>query len=172
MKKYVVSSANWKKKIELEEFENFDETIFEASTRAVEWALESGKEIGILIYVVDPAFKDRDFLCLSYKVLSNAGYFSLAEIQRQMVKEEFGIDVSQEELNKIVIKLQKASLKKSFCITKLTEMNIDGRLSKVPVVCINLGLFESEEEAKEKCKELNQSFKKKIFAVKKLTYNF
>jgi hypothetical protein len=89
-----------------------------------------------------------------------------------MVKEEFGIDVSQEELNKIVIKLQKASLKKSFCITKLTEMNIDGRLSKVPVVCINLGLFESEEEAKEKCKELNQSFKKKIFAVKKLTYNF
>lgn len=171
MKKYVISSANWKKKVEIEEFESIDLTIFEASTRAVEWALQNEKEIGILVYVQDPIDKDREFLCLSYKVLNNAGYYKLAELQREMVREEFNIDISQEELNKIVVKLQKASLKKSFCITKITEVTIDGRLSKVPVVCINLGLFEDEQEAKEKCKELNKSFKKKVFSVRKLTYN-
>lgn len=172
MKKYVVSSANWKKKIQIDQLENPEETVFEASTRGVEWALENGKEVGIFTHVKHPDFDDRDFVCLSHKVLSNAGYFSLAEIQRQKVKEEFNIDLAKETLDKVAIKLRKASLKKSFCITKLTEVNIDGRKSKVPIVCINLGLFEEEEEAKEKCKELNESFKSKIFFVKKMLYNF
>ena len=171
MKKYVASSANWKKKIEIEEFQSIEDTIFEASTRAVEWALDSGKEVGIFIYLRDPEFDDREYMSLSYKVLSNAGHYKLAELQRQMVKDDFDIDISQEPLEKIVIKLHKASLKKSFCIAKLTEINIDGRISKIPVVCINIGLFEEEEDAKEKCKELNKSLKKKIFSVKKITYN-
>lgn len=171
MKKYVASSANWKKKIEIEEFQSIEDTIFEASTRAVEWALDSGKEVGIFIYLRDPEFDDREYMSLSYKVLSNAGHYKLAELQRQMVKDDFNIDISQEPLEKIVIKLHKASLKKSFCITKLTEVTIDGRASKIPVVCINIGLFEEEEDAKEKCKELNKSLKKKLFSVKKITYN-
>lgn len=171
VKKYVASSANWKKKIELEELSSLEETIFEASTRAAEWALNSGKEIGIFIYLTDPELQNKEFMSLSYKVLSNAGHYALAEMQRQMVKDDFDIDIAQEPLNKIVIKLHKASLKKSFCIAKLTEVTIDGRKSNIPVVCINLGLFEDEEDAKEKCKELNKSLKKKVFSVKKITYN-
>lgn len=171
MKKYVASSANWKKKIEIEELKSIDDTIFEASTRAAEWALNSGKEIGIFINLRDSEEQDKEFVSLSYKVLSNAGYYKLAELQREMVKNDFDIDIAQESLEKIVIKLHKASLKKSFCIAKLTEVNIDGRISKIPVVCINLGLFEDEEDAKEKCKELNKSLKKKIFSVKKIVYN-
>jgi hypothetical protein len=46
VKKYVAYSADWKKKIEMEELNSIEETIFEASTRAAEWALNSGKEIG------------------------------------------------------------------------------------------------------------------------------
>lgn len=171
MKKYVASSANWKKKIEIEELKSIDDTIFEASTRAAEWALDSGKEIGIFINLTDPEDENKEFMSLSYKVLSNAGYYKLAELQREMVKNDFNIDIAQEPLEKIIIKLHKASLKKSFCIAKLTEVNIDGRISKIPVVCINLGLFEDEEDAKEKCKELNKSLKKKIFSVKKIVYN-
>lgn len=171
MKKYVASSANWKKKIEIEELKSIDDTIFEASTRAAEWALDSGKEIGIFINLTDPEDENKEFMSLSYKVLSNAGHYKLAELQREMVKNDFNIDIAQEPLEKIIIKLHKASLKKSFCIAKLTEVNIDGRISKIPVVCINLGLFEDEEDAKEKCKELNKSLKKKIFSVKKIVYN-
>ena len=171
MKKYVASSANWKKKIEIEELKSIEDTIFEASTRAVEWALDSGKEVGIFIYLRDPEFDDREYMSLSYKVLSNAGHYKLAEFQRQMVKEDFDVDIAQEPLEKIVIKLHKASLKKSFCIAKLTEINSDGRTCKITVVCINIGLFEEEEDAREKCKELNKSLKKKIFSVKKITYN-
>jgi hypothetical protein len=171
VKKYVASSANWKKKIELEELKSIEDTIFEASTRAVEWALDSGKEVGIFIYLKDPEFEHREYMSLSYKVLSNAGHYKLAEFQRQMVKEDFDIDIAQEPLDKIVIKLHKASLKRSFCIAKLTEVSINGRACKIPIVCVNIGLFEEEEDAKDKCKELNKTLKKKIFSVKKITYN-
>jgi hypothetical protein len=88
-----------------------------------------------------------------------------------MVKEDFDIDIAQEPLDKIVIKLHKASLKRSFCIAKLTEVSINGRACKIPIVCVNIGLFEEEEDAKDKCKELNKTLKKKIFSVKKITYN-
>ena len=171
MKKYVAYSADWKKKIEIEELNSIEDTIFEASTRAAEWALNSHKEIGLLIRLEDKDFPGHVFVSLSYKVLSNAGHYKLAEFQRQMVKEDFDIDIAQEPLDKIVIKLHKASLKRSFCIAKLTELNINGRDCKIPIVCINIGLFEEEEDAKDKCKELNKSLKKKIFSVKKITYN-
>ena len=81
VKKYTASSANWKKKIELEELKSVEDTIFEASTRAVEWALDSGKEVGIFIYLKDPEFEHREYMSLSYKVLSNAGHYKLAEFQ-------------------------------------------------------------------------------------------
>jgi hypothetical protein len=60
---------------------------------------------------------------------------------------------------------------RSFCIAKITEVQIDGRNSKVPIVCINLGLYEDQQEAKNKCQELNKQEKEKIFVVKKITYN-
>jgi hypothetical protein len=44
-------------------------------------------------------------------------------------------------------------------------------VSKIPIVCINLGLYENEIDAKEKCKELNASLKEKLFTVRKITYN-
>jgi hypothetical protein len=45
------------------------------------------------------------------------------------------------------------------------------RISNIPMVCVNLGLYDEEIDAKEKCKELNSSLKEKIFAVKRITYN-
>ena len=41
----------------------------------------------------------------------------------------------------------------------------------MPIVCINLGLYEDQQEAKNKCQELNKAEKEKIFVVKKITYN-
>jgi hypothetical protein len=67
-----------------------------------------------------------------------------------------------------MIKLRKASLRKSFCIAKITEVQIDNRVSKVPIVCINLGLYDDQQEAKNKCQELNvagQSQMSKGFAM-------
>ena len=172
MKKYVAYSADWKKKIEIEELESLEETIFEASTRAVEWALNSNKEIGLLIRLEDKDIPEHTFICLSHKVLSNAGYYKLAEIQRDLVKQDFGIDIGEDTpLAKLMVKLKKASLKKSFCVARMTEIQIDGRISKIPIVCINLGLYEDQEEAKQKCQELNKSEKNKIFVVKKMIYN-
>ena len=172
MKKYVAHSADWKKKIEIEELDSLEETIFEASTRAVEWALNSNKEIGLLIRLEDKELPGHIFISLSYKVLSNAGYFKLAELQRDLVKQDFGIDIGEDTpLAKLMVKLKKASLKKSFCIAKITEVQIDGRVSKVPIVCINLGLYEDQEEAKQKCQELNKAEKNKIFVVKKIMHN-
>jgi hypothetical protein len=172
VKKYVAYSADWKKKIEMEELNSIEETIFEASTRAAEWALNSGKEIGLLIRLEDKDLPGHVFISLAYKVLSNAGYYNLAEVQREMVKQDFGIDIGEDKpLSKLMLKLRKASLKKSFCIAKITEVQIDGRSSKVPIVCINLGLYEEQQEAKNKCQELNKSEKEKVFVVKKITYN-
>ncbi len=172
MKKYVAYSADWKKKIEIEELESLEETIFEASTRAVEWALNSNKEIGLLIRLEDKDIPGHTFISLSYKVLSNAGHYKLAEVQRELVKQDFGIDIGEDTpLSKLMVKLKKASLKKSFCIARITEIQIDGRTSKVPIVCINLGLYDDQEEAKQKCQELNKSEKNKIFVVKKMTHN-
>jgi hypothetical protein len=172
VKKYVAYSADWKKKIEIEELESLEETIFEASTRAVEWALNSNKEIGLLIRLEDKDIPGHTFISLSYKVLSNAGHYKLAEVQRELVKQDFGIDIGEDTpLSKLMVKLKKASLKKSFCIAKITEIQIDGRTSKVPIVCINLGLYDDQEEAKQKCQELNKSEKNKIFVVKKMMHN-
>lgn len=172
MKKYVAYSADWKKKIEIEELESLEETIFEASTRAVEWALNSNKEIGLLIRLEDKDIPGHTFISLSYKVLSNAGHYKLAEVQRELVKQDFGIDIGEDTpLSKLMVKLKKASLKKSFCIARITEIQIDGRTSKVPIVCINFGLYDDQEEARQKCQELNKSEKNKIFVVKKMTHN-
>ena len=172
MKKYVAYSADWKKKIEIEELNSIEETIFEASTRAVEWALNSHKEIGLLVRLEDKDLPGHTFISLAYKVLSNAGYYNLAEIQREIVKQDFGIDIGENKpLTKLMVKLRKASLRKSFCIARITELQIDGRVSKVPIVCINLGLYDDQQEAKNKCQELNKSEKEKIFIVKKITHN-
>ena len=173
MKKYVAYSADWKKKIEIEELDSLEETIFEASTRAVEWALNANKEIGLLIRLEDKDVPGHTFISLSYKVLSNAGHYRLAELQRELVKQDFGIDIGEETpLAKLMVKLKKASTKKSFCIAKITELQIDGRTSRIPIVCINLGLYEDQEEAKLKCQELNKSENNKIFVVKKIAHNF
>jgi len=172
VKKYVVYSADWKKKIEIQELNSVEETVFEASTRAAEWALDSGKEVGLLIRLEDKDFPGHIFVCLSYKVLSNAGYYNLAEVQRTAVKEDFGIDIGENApLSKLMLKLKKACLKKSFCIAKMTEIQIDGRNSQVPIVCINLGLYEDQQQAKTKCQELNKNKKIKIFVVKKISHN-
>ena len=109
---------------------------------------------------------------MSYKVLNNAGFYNLAEEQRKLVREDFKIDLAdQGPLSKLIIKLQKASLKKAFCIVKLVPVKTKDRVSNVPMVCINLGLYDDEIDAKEKCKELNSSLKEKLFAVKRITYN-
>ena len=172
MKKYVAYSADWKKKIEIEELNSIEETIFEASTRAVEWALNSHKEIGLLVRLEDKDLPGHTFISLAYKVLYNAVYYNLAEIQREIVKQDFGIDIGENKpLTKLMVKLRKASLRKSFCIARITELQIDGRVSKVPIVCINLGLYDDQQEAKNKCQELNKSEKEKIFIVKKITHN-
>lgn len=172
MAKYVVASANWKKKFEVENLSTYEETLFEIATRAIEWALSCGKEVGLLIQIDDPEIKDKSFSVLSYKALNNAGYYNLAEEQRNLVKQDFGIDLAEDApLSKLIIKLQKASLRKAFCIAKLVSVQAEKRISKIPIVCINLGLFEDENEAKEKCKELNSSVKEKLFTVKKIHYN-
>ena len=53
----------------------------------------------------------------------------------------------------------------------MTEIQIDNRKTKIPIVCINIGLFDNQQEAKFKCQELNKSEKQKIFIVKKITHN-
>lgn len=171
MKKYIVSSADWKKEIKIKELDSEEETIFEASTRAVEWAMETGKSVGIFVVLEDPQVEAKEFLSLAYKALNNAGYYNLAEDQRKLVKEEFDIDLAENDVPKLISKIQKASAKKLFCIAKITELKTDNRVSKVPIVCLNLGLYQSEQAAKTKCKELNASVNEKIFIVKKIFFN-
>ena len=173
MKKFYAYSADWRKKVEVEQQQSFEDTVFEAATRAVEWALKNGKAIGILVHLQDFNNTESDFVVVSYKVLANAGYHSLAEEQRKSVKEEFNIDLAEEPLGKLISKLQKASIRKAYCIAKYFEVQIENRVSKVPIMCFQLGLFGSKEEAQLKCKELNNanSTKEKLFVVKKLTYN-
>lgn len=172
MAKYVVSSANWKKKFEVEDQSTYEDTLFELATRAVEWALNNGKEVGLLVQIDDQNFPDSSFSILGYKVLNNAGFYNLAEEQRKLVKEDYKIDLAEDApLSKLIIKLQKASLRKAFCIAKLVPIEAEDRVSKIPIVCINLGLYENELDAKEKCKELNASLKEKVFTVRKITYN-
>lgn len=172
MGKYVVSSGNWRKKFEVEDQTTYEQTLFELATRAVEWALKSGKEIGILIQIEDPEVENKSFSVLAYKALNNAGYFKLAEEQRGLVKEDYGIDLANDEpLHKLINKLQKASLRKAFCIAKIVLVKGEDRTAKIPIVCINLGLFEEEIEAKQKCKELNASVKSKVFTVRKMHFN-
>ena len=172
MAKYVVSSANWKKKFEVEDQSSYEDTLFELATRAVEWALNNGKEVGLLVQIDDQNFPDSSFSILGYKVLNNAGFYNLAEEQRKLVKEDYKIDLAEDApLSKLIIKLQKASLRKAFCIAKLVPVEAEDRVSKIPIVCINLGLYENEIDAKEKCKELNASLKEKLFTVRKITYN-
>ena len=172
MAKYVVSSANWKKKFEVEDQSSYEDTLFELATRAVEWALNNGKEVGLLVQIDDQNFPDSSFSILGYKVLNNAGFYNLAEEQRKLVKEDYKIDLAEDApLSKLIIKLQKASLRKAFCIAKLVPVEADDRVSRIPIVCINLGLYENEIDAKEKCKELNASLKEKLFTVRKITYN-
>jgi len=170
--KYVASSSNWKKKFEVEYQSTYEDTLFEIATRAVEWALNSGKDVGLLVQIDDQTVPDKSFSILSYKVLNNAGFYNLAEEQRRLVQEDYKIDLADEgPLSKLIIKLQKASLKKAFCIVKLVPVKTKDRISNIPMVCINLGLYDEEIDAKEKCKELNSSLKEKIFAVKRITYN-
>ena len=172
MAKYVVSSANWKKKFEVEDQSSYEDTLFELATRAVEWALNNGKEVGLLVQIDDQNFPDSSFSILGYKVLNNAGFYNLAEEQRKLVKEDYKIDLAEDApLSKLIIKLQKASLRKAFCIAKLVPVEAEDRVSKITIVCINLGLYENEIDAKEKCKELNASLKEKLFTVRKITYN-
>lgn len=171
MTKYVVSTSDWKRKIEIQERELVEETIFEAATLAVEWALNNGKSVGILIYLIDYKEPNRNFIALTYKVLINAGYHTIAEDQRLMALREFGVDLAEESLNKLITRLQRASLKKSFCIARLLKVESDGRVSKVPIVCISLGLFEEQGSAKDRCKELNKTSKDKTFVVRQITYN-
>jgi hypothetical protein len=124
------------------------------------------------VQIDDQNFPDSSFSILGYKVLNNAGFYNLAEEQRKLVKEDYKIDLAEDApLSKLIIKLQKASLRKAFCIAKLVPVEADDRVSKIPIVCINLGLYENEIDAKEKCKELNASLKEKLFTVRKITYN-
>lgn len=172
MGKYVVSSANWRKKFEVEEQSTYEDTLFELATRAVEWAMNNGKEVGILVQIDDQNFPDSNFSVLAYKVLNNAGFYNLAEEQRRLVKEDYKIDIAEDApLSKLIVKLQKASLRKAFCIAKFVPVESEDRISKIPIVCINLGLYENEIDAKEKCKELNSSLKEKLFTVRKIIYN-
>jgi hypothetical protein len=170
--KYVASSANWKKKFEVEDQSTYEDTLFEIATRAVEWALNSGKEVGLLIQIDDQSVSDKSFSILAYKVLNNAGFYNLAEEQRAAVKEDYKIDLAEDApLSKLIVKLQKASLRKAFCIAKLVTVEAEDRSTRIPIVCINLGLYDDEIDAKEKCKELNASLKEKVFTVRKITYN-
>ena len=170
--KYIVSSANWRRKFEVEDSPSYEDTLFEIATRGAEWALNNNKEIGIFINVQDLKDPDREFTVLSYKVLNNAGRFVLAELQRKSVKEDLNIDLADSTpLHKLIIKMHKASLRKAYCIAKITSTQTEDQKSKISIVCIDLGLFEDKISAKRKCKELNDSFNQKIFAVKKITYN-
>lgn len=170
--KYIVSSANWRRKIEVEDSPSYEDTLFEIATRGAEWALNNDKEIGVFVNVQDLKDPDREFTVLSYKILNNAGRFALAELQRKSIKEDLNIDLADSmPLQKLIEKMHKASLKKAYCIVKITPTQTEDKKSKIPIVCIELGLFEAEIDAKQKCKELNNSFKQKIFAVKKITYN-
>jgi hypothetical protein len=171
VKTYIVSDPNWEKEIKLKELGTLEETIFEASTRAVEWALKRGKPVGLLVYLTDLDDEDREFISVSYKILNNAGYYQLAEKQRRMVKEDLGIDLAEEPISKIVAKLQEASIRKVFCIAKITKVVKEDRQKTLPVVCIELGIFEDEQAAKLKCKELNAATGKKMFVVKKIICN-
>lgn len=171
MKTFIASDSNWEKEIKLKELASEEETIFEACTRAVEWALSHGKSVGIIISLTDVDDEEREFLSISYKILTNAGHFALAEKQRQMVKEDLNIDLATEPLDQIVAKLYEASIKKLFCIAKMTKVVVGNKEKLTPVVCLELGVYENEEPAKRKCKELNSVTSKKTFVVKKIVCN-
>lgn len=171
VKTYIVSDPNWEKEIKIKEFDSLEETIFEASTRAVEWALKKGKPIGLLLSLTDVENEDLEFVSVSYKALNNAGYYQLAEKQRKAVKEDLNIDLAKESIESIINKLHEISIKKVFCIARATKEAKNSNGKMIPVVCMELGVFEDENAAKQKCKELNVAIGRKEFVVKKIICN-
>lgn len=173
MVKFTATSADWTKKIIVNKEEHpYEEIIFEAATKAVEWALTKNKEVGLFVEVEDERVEDKSFCVLSFKVLCNAGFHGLAEMQRLAVQEEYQIDLAENiELGKLINKLNKASKKKLYCIAEMVAIPNSKGNKKTAVVCIKLGVYDNSQEARAKCKELNICVKTKKFVVKELTLN-
>lgn len=174
MAKFTAISADWSKKFNVDKtYGSYDETIFEVATKAVEWALFKNKEVGLFVEIEDERVDDKNFCVLSYKALCNAGFHGLAEKQREAVQEEYQIDLAENiELGQLINKLNKASVKKAYCIVEM--VNIPGRQGKrkTAIMCLKLGLFDEKSEASAKCKELNTCIKTKKFVVREVSYNF
>lgn len=172
MAKFTATSADWTKKISFNSPLDYEEVIFEVATKAVEWALRRRKEVGLFVEVEDERVIDKNFCVLSYRVLCNAGYHTLAEAQRQGVKEEYEIDLAENiEIGQLINRLNKAAEKKVYCIAEMIETPFEEKKRKTAMVCIKLGLFEDIKLAKAKCKELNVCVKSKQFVVKKMSFN-
>jgi len=170
--KFTASSADWRKKISMENGDSYESVIFEAATRAAEWALKRNKELGLFVEIEDEAIDDKSFSVLTYKVLTNAGFHNLAEQQRKLVIEEYNIDLAEDiEIGQLINKLNKAAERKVFCIAELVHVQNASKNKKTPLVCLNLGLYEEESAAKAKCKELNACVKERRFVVKKIHVN-
>lgn len=172
MAKFTAASADWTKKIYFESSWDYEEIIFEVATKAIEWALNRNKEIGLFVEIEDERIDDKNFCVLAYKVLCNAGYHGLAEKQREAVQEEYQIDLAENiELGKLINKLNKAAEKKVYCIAEMIEVPSKKGKRKTAMVCLKLGLFEDIHDAKAKCKELNICVKTKKFVVKEMSFN-
>jgi len=156
----------------MENSDSYEWVIFEAATRATEWALRKNKELGLFIEIEDETINDKSFSVLSYKVLTNAGFHDLADQQRQLVIEEYDIDLAEDiEIDRLINKLNKAAERKVFCIAELVHIQNRSKRKKTPLVCFNLGLYEEESAAKAKCKELNACIKDRRYIVKKIHVN-
>lgn len=172
MIKFTASSADWRKKISIEDSGSYEWVIFEAATRATEWALKRNKELGLFIEMEDETIDDKSFSVLTYKVLSNAGFHDLADQQRRLVIDEYNIDLAEDiEIGQLINKLNKAAERKVFCIAELVHVKNSSKTKKTPLVCLNLGLYEEESAAKAKCKELNACIKDRRYVVKKIHVN-
>jgi hypothetical protein len=170
--KFTASSADWRRKISMESGGAYEWVIFEAATRAAEWALRKNKELGLFVEIEDESIDDKSFSVLTYKVLTNAGLHGLADQQRQLVIEEYNIDLAEDiEIGKLINKLNKAAKRKVFCIAELVHIQDSPKPKKTPLACLNLGLYEEESAAKAKCKELNACIKDRRYVVKKIYVN-
>lgn len=170
MKTFTVSDPVWKKEVEVQEFDTPEETIFEAATMAVEWALNSGRSIGILLKVESEEEKGKEFIVTSYKVMVNAAFYDLAERQRSEMLEDLGIDLATAPIPEIIARLEDDH-KSLYCIAKITEIEENSKILKVPIVCLDLGAYEHEKDAKSQCKALNKATNTKLFVVKKIEIN-
>lgn len=163
MLKLLISSADWEKTFKVQECENFEATLKEAATLAVEFVAKKGWELEPFIRIVDCDNPEVYYIESTYTALVNSGMHSIAKRLNDEHIKFVGVDLSKGSLTSILRKIGKKQQRKAFCVARVNGSD--------KVVCHNFGLFDERYGAKAKCLELNKGLNEKSFVVVEMVYN-